>query len=131
MVSRAARLNRLDLPDPWGQDLRTALELIEVIDVEIDASESESSNAGADYLFVQLLTTVPGIGLILGYTIASEIRDIHRFESSTKLVGYSGLTPRVIQSGGHDVRAPLSKHGPKYLGWALGDAVTHGAPCLL
>jgi len=35
--------------------------------------------------------TVPGIGFVLGYTIAAEIGDITRFASAQKLVGYTGL----------------------------------------
>jgi len=31
----------------------------------------------------------------------------------------SGLCPRVKQSGVVDARGPISKHGPKYLRWAL------------
>ena len=42
---------------------------------------------------VKLLVTIPGIGELLGLTIASEIGDIARFPSARKLVGYSGLTP--------------------------------------
>jgi transposase len=34
-----------------------------------------------------------------------------------KLTGYSGLCPRVNQSGEIDRRGPLSKLGPRYLRW--------------
>jgi transposase len=59
---------------------------------------------------------------VLGYTIAAEIGDIARFPSPTKLAGYTGLCPRVYQSGGKDHRGPLAKNGPKYLRWALIEA---------
>jgi transposase len=59
------------------------------------------------------------------FTIASEIGDITRFPSPTKLCGYTGLCPKVKQSGGSDQRGPLSKHGPKYLRWALFEAAVH------
>ena len=39
-----------------------------------------------------------------------------------KLTGYTGLCPRVSQSGELDRRGPLSKHGPRYLRWALMEA---------
>jgi transposase len=52
---------------------------------------------------------------VLAYTIASEIGDITRFATPTKLCGYSGLCPRVYQSGDTDRRWPLAKHGPRYL----------------
>ena len=72
-----------------------------------------------------LLCTVPGIGWVLAYTIAAEIGDIGRFPSPRKLAGYSGLCPGVYQSGGRDLRGPLSKQGPRYLRWALVEAATH------
>jgi len=80
---------------------------------------------GADHRYVPLLMTTPGIGWVLGYTIAAEIGDITRFASPTKLAGYTGLCPRVYQSGGKDHRGPLAKNGPKYLRWALIEAATH------
>ena len=76
---------------------------------------------------IPLLMTVPGVGHILAYTIASEIGDIRRFASPKKLTGYTGLCPRVYQSGDRDVRGPLAKNGPKYLRWALIEAATHAA----
>jgi transposase len=54
--------------------------------------------------------TVPGIGWVLAFTIAAEIGDITRFPSAKQLVGYTGLCPRVRQSGDSDRRGPLSKH---------------------
>ena len=61
----------------------------------------------------------------MAYTIAAEIGDIHRFASPAKLAGYSGLCPRVYQSGNSDRRGPIAKTGPKYLRWALIEATTH------
>src|SRR5205823_8131273 len=71
--------------------------------------------------------SVPGIAWVLGYTIAAEIGAIERFASPKKLCGYSGLCPRVHQSGELDRRAPLSKNGPKFLRWALIVPATHAA----
>jgi transposase len=71
------------------------------------------------------LLTVPGIGWVLAYTIAAEIGDISRFASPRKLAGYTGLCPRVYQSGERDLRGPLAKQGPKSLRWALVEAATH------
>jgi transposase len=76
---------------------------------------------------VRRLVTVPGIAWVLGYTIAAEIGDIERFRSPAKLIGYSGLCPRVYQSGDSDRRGALTKQGPKYLRWALMEAATNAA----
>ena len=45
--------------------------------------------------------------------------------SPKKLVGYTGLCPRVYQSGERDHRGSLAKNGPKYLRWAMIEAATH------
>jgi hypothetical protein len=64
---------------------------------------------------------------VLGYTIAAEIGALERFASPAKLVGYSGLCPRVYQSGDSDRRGRLTKHGPRYLRWTLMEAATNPA----
>ena len=75
-----------------------------------------------------LLLTVPGIGWVLAFTIAAEIGDLTRFASPKKLCGYTGLCPRVYQSGDRDSRGPLTKQGPKYLRWAMLEATMHALP---
>jgi transposase len=65
---------------------------------------------------------VPGIALLLGFTIASELGEIERFASPKKLTAYTGLCPRVEQSGERDWRGRLKKNGPRYLHWALIEA---------
>ena len=117
-------LQRLAIPQPWADTLRASLRVIDELELEI--SEIESQLRGSlEHPYLQLLQTVPGIGPVLGYTIAAEIGDISRFATPRKLAGYTGLCPRVYQSGESDRRGPLSKHGPRYLRWALIEATTH------
>ena len=115
-------LERLSLPEPWSSTTLASLALIDVLDAQIDACERELRTLGAEHRYVPLLLTCPGIAWILAFTIASEIGDIARFPSPRKLVGYSGLCPRVEQSGEQDRRGPLRKNGPNYLRWALVEA---------
>jgi transposase len=91
-----------------------AVALIDELDRQIDAIERELRQLGADHRYVSLLQSVPGIAWVLGYTIAAEIGDIERFATPAKLVGYTGLRPRVRQSGDSDYRGPLAKNGPRY-----------------
>jgi transposase len=117
-------LDRLDFPDPWRSDVLAAIALIDDLDGQITGIERELRQLGAEHPYVSLLQTAPGIAWVLGYTIAAEIGDITRFPSPIKLTGYTGLCPRVRQSGGMDRRGPLAKTGPKYLRWALMEAAT-------
>jgi transposase len=118
-------LARLDLPEPWRETIEASLRLIDQLDHEINNCERELRRLGAEHPYVPLLCTVPGISWVLAYTIAAEIGDIARFASPRKLAGYSGLCPRVYQSGERDLRGPLAKQGPRYLRWALVEAATH------
>jgi transposase len=118
-------LQKLDLPAPWRQSVDVSLHLIDELDLQIAELCTELRHSAADHRYVPLLLTVPGIGWVLAYTIAAEIADITRFASATKLQGYTGLCPRVVQSGDKDRRGPLTKHGPRYLRWALLEATMH------
>jgi transposase len=126
-----AQLETLEFPDPWHSNLVAALRLIDELDTDIVSCERDLRRLGADHPYVKLLMTAPGIGWVLGYTIAAEIGDIGRFASAKKLTGYTGLCPKVDQSGESDWRGPLAKNGPRYLRWALIEAATHAAqhPC--
>ncbi|UTI62762.1 IS110 family transposase [Paraconexibacter antarcticus] len=118
-------LARLEFPEPWHSGVLAAVQMIDELDAEIAAIDKELKALGADHRYIPLLMSAPGIAWILGYTIAAEIGDITRFSSPKKLVGYTGLCPRVYQSGNTDRRGPLTHAGPKYLRWALMEAAVH------
>jgi transposase len=126
-VEGRRRLQRMALPEAWAASVATSVEIIDELDRRIAAAEAELRDLGAEHAYVPLLRTIPGIGWVLATTIASEIGDIGRFRSAKQLVGYTGLVPFVIQSGERDRRGPLTKHGPRYLRWALIEAATHAA----
>ncbi|GHT71652.1 IS110 family transposase [Bacteroidia bacterium] len=48
---------------------------------------------------MELLTSVPGVGLLTGMTLLTEIEDINRFHNTDKLAGYVGLIPKTHSSG--------------------------------
>jgi transposase len=118
-------LARLDLPEPWRGNISASLALIDDLGAQVDEVDARLRASGAEHPYVPLLLTVPGVGWVLAFTIAAEIGEISRFPTPTKLTGYTGLCPRVLQSGDSDRRGPLSKHGPRYLRWALLEATMH------
>jgi transposase len=115
-------LAELRLPEPWAATTAASLALIDVLDEQVAACERELRTLGAEHRYMPLLMSCPGIGWALAFTIASEIGDIGRFPTARKLVGYTGLCPRVDQSGERDRRGPLRKNGPNHLRWALVEA---------
>jgi transposase len=118
-------LARLDVPEPWRGNVSAALCLIDDLERQISEINGRLREGHADHPYIPLLRSVPGVGWVLAFTIAAEIGAIERFSSPEKLTGYTGLCPRVHQSGDADRRGPLSKHGPRYLRWALLEATMH------
>jgi len=118
-------LERLEFPEPWRSGVLAAVAMIDDLERQIAAIDRELRELGADHRYVPLLQSVPGVAWVLGYTIAAEIGDIRRFDSPAKLCGYTGLCPRVYQSGAKDRRGQLTHAGPRYLRWALVEAATH------
>src|ERR671935_709010 len=115
-------LDRLKIPDSWRRNVDVSLRLIDDLELQIANLTVELRRQGADHRYIPLLVSAPGLGWINAFTVASEIGDISRFASPAKLCGYTGLCPRVIQSGNTDRRGPISKHGPRYLRWGLFEA---------
>jgi transposase len=124
-VAGRARLAGLDLPEPWAGHISTSLALIDGLGRDIDGCEAAIAAWAHTDPAVRRLRTLPGVGDILGATIAAEIGDITRFATPGRLVSYTGLCPRVYQSGHKDRRGPISKTGPAQLRWALIEATTH------
>ncbi len=115
----------LAVPEPWRSTLQASVACINQLEAQIDACNRQLRAMRPDHRYVATLMTAPGIGWVLAYTIAAEIGDIERFATADKLVGYTGLCPRVIQSGDRDRRGPLTKSGPKFLRWAMLEATMH------
>jgi transposase len=72
--------------------------------------------------WIRLLRTMPGVGLILGATIWTEIGDVKRFASAERLAAYAGLVPRTHSSGGKTWRGPTPRAANHYLKWAFVEA---------
>ena len=70
--------------------------------------------------FKSPITTIPGIGNVIGAAILSEVGDISRFSSPAKLVAYAGLDAKISQSGtSKDSTSKMTKRGSPYLRTAI------------
>jgi endonuclease III len=67
-------------------------------------------------LIIELLCSIPGIGLITAATILAEVRDFSVFSKPDKLTAFFGIDPSVKQSGNFEgTRNKMSKRGAKLL----------------
>jgi transposase len=71
---------------------------------------------------VRVLTQLPGVGEFTALVILAETGDITRFGSARKLAAWAGLTPTVRGSDRTVRHGRISKQGPAWLRWALGQA---------
>lgn len=68
------------------------------------------------------LTTVPGIGVVLGLTITLETGPIDRFESAGQYASYCRCVPSAYWSNAKQKGSGNPKNGNKYLSWAFAEA---------
>ncbi len=102
-------LERRGVPAVWRASISELLELAAEMDRRIDPIDRELRPLARKDERVKLLETMPGIGPLLGLTIAAEIGEVSRFSSPRKLIGYAGLAPRISQSGERSSTGALSK----------------------
>ena len=64
---------------------------------------------------VELLRTIPGVGIITGLTWALEIGEVSRIPSIGQGISYCGLCQGLNESAGKAQRGPISKQRNKHL----------------
>jgi len=103
--------------DSFSLQLKLLIEQIRFIEAQVSDVEAE-----IETMLTKLnspITTIPGVGIVTGATILSEIGDISRFSNPSKLVAFSGIDATVIQSGESSGTYKMSKRGSPYLRKAL------------
>jgi transposase len=115
------------MPPVWLTSITTLLAVIDDLDRQITPIERELRPIAHSNEQVRLLMSIPGIAELLRLTLVAEIGDISRFPTARKLVGCSGLTPTIKQSGQSSRTGRISKAGPNTLRWAAVEAAQHAS----
>lgn len=103
--------------------LKQFVEQIKFLENQLDELNEMISERLAE--FNSPITSITGIGDVLGASILSEIGDISRFESTDKLAAFAGIDPTVSQSGNFlGTKNKMSKRGSPYLRRAIWLAAT-------
>jgi transposase len=122
-------LEQLDLPEASRAVLCGYLELLDSITTLIEQIEAWMiANLKADAT-VQLLATIPGIGLILAHVIHAEIGEIERFPSRRHLNSYAGLAPMSDDSADRHGQRHCSPACNHALRWAFIEAAAGVLRC--
>ena len=115
-IQRSMDERQVLLPDCAVEDLDTA---VAAIQKAREACSDEAATAMDDAL-VKRLSSITGVGTLTARVIIAEIGDMSRFTSVDRLVAFSGLDPRVRQSGISLHRnTKLTKRGSPHLRRAI------------
>jgi len=106
-----------------AQAAKPLLETIDQVSKEVKRLEQVLTELIAADEDVELLQTIPGVGLITAATIRAFTDDIQRFDSPKKYAAYAGLVPWVQNSNTTIRHGHITKRGPVELRTALVQAV--------
>ena len=115
-------LSNTKIASPDYMILTNYLDLIADINKKIAIIEKEINKRVTPDKDIEILKTIPGIGIFTAFILKSEIDDIARFASKEKLASYAGLIPSVHQSGNKSYTGKITKQGNKFIRWALTEA---------
>src|SRR5207245_1187462 len=110
------------LPPHTAYASQQLLEQVEELDRRVREFEQRIQAVFKPTPAIQLLLTLPGVGLTLAAVIALEVGDVARFARAEKLAAYAGATPRVHTSGGKTRFGPSRPDVNRYLKWAFVEA---------
>lgn len=110
-----------DLYDHPANQLIASMQIqhIEQLTETIEKIEKVVLGDARDLPAYQRLTTLPGVGKILGMTITMEVGDIKRFASAGNFASYCRTVQAQRTSNSKKKGDNNSKCGNKYLGWAF------------
>jgi transposase len=112
--------------DSLSFQLRLLLEQIKFIERQVDDTEKQIKALMEK--IASPITSITGIGPVLGAVILGELGDVTRFESPKSLVSYAGIDASVSQSGQYEsASGHMTKRGSPYLRRALYMAATVAA----
>jgi transposase len=88
----------------YFESFKTLTRSIQALDKQLAERERQDPRAAR-------LKTIPKVGRIAALTFLAAVDDVHRFPSSRKLVGYTGLAPTVRSSGERTEYGHITRQG--------------------
>jgi transposase len=111
-----------ELPPQTRHSVEKQLELLDDVEDQTKESERQIREVVQRTPGMQLLMTLPGVGMILAIVTAMEVGHINRFSGADRLARYAGTVPRVKSSGGKTFLGRVRPDVNRYLKWAYIEA---------
>ncbi len=118
--SRCSRTKLLSrLPSKLHDVIEIIFETLDAVEKQTNILERRLRKITADNENINLLMTIPGIGIVNACTIYGYIDNIDRFETYKNFSAYCGLVPWVQTSNETVYYGKITKRGPQELRTAL------------
>lgn len=115
-------LKKLYLSESIREAILELIEMIRLISPRVKELERQLLQYGKGVKAIDLLRTIPGIGIVWATTIYAEIGDINRFSTRKGFASYTGLVPVVRSSGESTYLGGITRTGSSPLRSALVEA---------
>ena len=101
-------------------ELKHTIDMIRFYQSQIEIYNKQIEHELMQTEYGSIITSIPGVGIITGAMIISEIGDINNFNNPHQLLAFAGLDPSVYESDNFSSsNNKPSKRGSKYLRWAI------------
>ena len=120
-LDEASIVSALVDPDQSASASRV-LATLRFVEQQIKSIEHQVLGRMQDQSPYRELTSVPGIGVVLGLTIALETGPIARFASAGQYASYCRCVPTAYWSNAKQKGRGNVRNGNKYLSWAFAEA---------
>jgi transposase len=98
------------------------LERIGHFDAAVDRLDEKLNEIAPRFPQLEALSCLYGFALYSALLVVAELEDVNRFKRADQVGAYSGLTPKVWQSGENEHRRKITKEGSPWLRWILVEA---------
>lgn len=96
-------------------ELYALCEQVRMMESRIKCIDEQLKALGKQMPEVQLLLSIPGVGVITATAMVAFVGNVSRFKTSRQLASYFGLTPREHSTGLRRFLGSISKRGNVYL----------------
>ena len=111
----ASKVRALRLKEEIFRIIEPLLTVVEKLDLELQKSAAQLAELCAREPLVALLTTAPGVGVVVAASLISVLDDAKRFRGAHQVESYVGLVPSEKTTGGKRRLGAISKQGNSYL----------------
>jgi len=122
-------LRKAVLPEPDAMLLTQNLDVLDQLDTVIKADEQLIQSESKPDKTVDILSSMPGFGLIISSIVATETDNVDRFLRCERYTAYAGLAPTTYSSGGKTYNGRMMQGCNKWLKWAFIEAAWVAVGC--